>query len=214
MFKYIQNKNFAINGRGDVSFALTALAVTDFCFSSFPKSLLLVFVLVPKHFSPCMSEGSWSLHFLCSHVTFFCHRRGLGPSQPQHGLSNHWEPSIFSHNVIWLPSLFCCSIAICARSLCFALTLKASVVFHLEFECETSSMQIYRVVPAFIADLKRSPSAMCDILRDRYSSRMVLQCSGTFQISSITVPAVFLFNERPVYIWETAGGSPKRTRMI
>lgn len=85
MFKYIQNKNFVINASGAVSFALTVLTVTDFCFSSFLNSLLLVFVLVPKHFSPCMSEGSWSLQFLCSHVTFFCHQWGLGPSQPQHG---------------------------------------------------------------------------------------------------------------------------------
>lgn len=85
MSKYIQNKTFIINVSVAVSFALTVLTVTDFCFSSLTKSLLLVFVLVPKHFSPCMSEGSWSLQFLCSHVTFFCHQRGLRPSQPQHG---------------------------------------------------------------------------------------------------------------------------------
>lgn len=68
---------------------------------------------------------------------------------------------------------------------CFAfysdLTLKASVAFHLELECETSSMQIYRVVPAFIADIKLSPTAMCDILRDVKAHVWYFSARGHFK---------------------------------
>ncbi len=75
------------------------------------------------------------------------------------------------------------------RSLASDLTLKASVAFHLEFECETSSMQIYRLVPTFIGDIKWSPSAVCDMrpLKLTYGTLVLRDISNKFNYSPHSV---------------------------
>lgn len=176
-------------------------------FSPFPKSPLLIFVPLPKHFSPRMSEESASLQFLLSRDIFLSSERTrTGPTTTR--ASNRGQPSIFSHGVIALPSLVCFSVAAFARSaLLLALTSKASA--------ETSRDQLRaRITPHCTP---RDPPCLfrclLAILKGRpLSTRMALVRSGTFRISS--VPAAFWFNEKAVYICEPAGGGTKRTHAV
>lgn len=85
-------------------------------------SPLLIFVLEPKHFSPRMSEGSASLQFLLSLVTFFCHRKEPERANHNTGLQSRTAIDIFTRryrSTIARPSAY--SLVL----LCFALTLKA-----------------------------------------------------------------------------------------